>query len=360
MSERPRILIVDDDPGARETAHMLLLTEGYEILFATSGLEAIAALPDVQPDVILLDVMMPGVDGFEVCRRLKATDAWKHIPIILVTALDSKENMVRGLEAGADDFVNKPINKLELRARVRSMLRIKARHDDMVKILHLREDLSRMLMHDIRTPLTAMLIYCDLLEKEPLSEKQNRFLDTLRNQAIRMNSFLTDMLLMAKMEQGKLLLNQVWVDVRDLVAAAYRSFLPLAESRKLTFVLDLPENSLRQYLDANLWQRLLDNLISNALKFSLANGAVTLRLTAPVSNYEGTHFLLQIIDEGPGIPPAYRETIFDQFEIVASGQRDVTQVGLGLAFCKMVVQAHRGRIYVTANEPRGAIFNVEV
>ena len=126
MDEKPRILVVDDESSARNTLEAFLFGEGYDLAFAASGPEALARLDELVPDLILLDVMMPGMDGFKVCQRLKTDKRWRHIPIILVTVLDSKEDLARGLDAGADDFLSKPVNGLELRARVRSMLRIKS------------------------------------------------------------------------------------------------------------------------------------------------------------------------------------------------------------------------------------------
>lgn len=359
MNRKPYVLVVDDDPSARETTELLLMPEGYEIHFAVSGPDALSQLAQRQPDVILLDVMMPGMDGYEVCRRLKAAAAWRHIPVILVTALDTKENLAIGLEAGADDFVSKPVNKLELRARVRSMLRIKQRHDELEQLMRLREDLSNMVMHDMRSPLTAMALYLDLLEKEPLSEQAQNNLKTLRSQASRLNSFITDMLVMTKLEQGKLVLYNTDIEMKELLTTIYQNYKPLAESRNLNLVLELPDEPLHWAGDTNLWQRVLDNLISNALKFSWPGGTVTLRMEpAPLNGSH--HFCLQVVDEGPGVPPEYRETVFDKFQIASVRRRDVTQMGLGLAFCKLVVEAHRGRIYITENEPQGAIFNVEL
>jgi len=149
-NERSQILIVDDDPNARDTLEALLIQEGHDLVTASNGQQALDVLNDLAPDAILLDVMMPGMDGFEVCQRIKADERWRHIPVILVTALDSKEDLVRGLDAGADDFVSKPVNGTELRARVRSMLRIKGQYDLLEKqrqeleaTLHLKEELER-------------------------------------------------------------------------------------------------------------------------------------------------------------------------------------------------------------------------
>lgn len=362
MNKKPQILIVDDEPYARQTIEMLLLKESYELFFAEDAHEALAQLDDEIPDVILSDVMMPNMDGFELCQRIKRNPKWSHVPIILVTALDSKQDLARGLEAGADDFLHKPINGLELRARVRSMLRIKLRHDDLQAALQMRQDLANMIVHDIRSPLSTILIYCDLLEAEMGGNVQT--LETIRGEANRLSSFLTDMLMMAKMEHGRLMLSQSPVDVNELAISVRDSYEPMARLKEINLQLDLPDESNRMLLDANLWRRVLDNLVSNAVKFSPTGGNITLRvryLSNGVSNNGGApHLNLQVIDEGPGIAEEHYETIFDKFKIVATGRRDVKQVGLGLAFCKMVVEAHNGRISVGANEPRGSIFTVEV
>jgi signal transduction histidine kinase len=362
MKDKRQILIVDDDASARQTMEMLLLREEYDLFFVTSGPEALHQLDTLAPDVILLDVMMPGMDGYEVCQRLKANARWQHIPVILVTALDSKEDLARGLDAGADDFLHKPVNSLELRARIRSMLRIKKRHDDLAAMMRLREDLSNMIVHDIRSPLTTILLYCDLLQGGLGATANMEYVETIRVEVNRLTSLINDMLLMAKMEQGRVILNRTPVDINQLVTAVYESFRPMAQARKIKFVLKAPEQWPRLSLDANLWRRMVDNLVSNALKFSPDGGTVTLQVRYPAREGQaaGPQLRLDVIDEGPGIPAEHRDTIFDKFKIVAAGRRDIAQVGLGLAFCKMVVEAHQGRIAVEANEPQGAIFVVEV
>lgn len=355
MNEKPVILIVDDDPIARQTAEMMLLRQGYALYFAASGVEALECLPVVKPDVILLDVMMPGMDGFAVCQALKTAVSTQHIPVVLVTALDGREDLVRGLDAGADDFIHKPVSGLELRARVRSMLRIKQRHDDLQTLMRLRQDLADMIIHDIRSPLTTITMYCDLLQNFTDPQGQE-VLQTITGQVNRLNSYLTDMLMMAKMENGSLVLLSTAVNLNDLLQSTCETFGPLATQKSVALELELPPEPLVANLDANLWQRLLDNLLSNALKFSPVAGHITLCLRPMADG----HFRLEVRDEGPGIPPEHRQTIFDKFQIVAAGRRDVKQVGLGLAFCRLVVEAHNGHISVTANKPHGAIFTLEV
>ncbi|NJN54565.1 MAG: hypothetical protein HC804_07300 [Anaerolineae bacterium] len=259
--------------------------------------------------------------------------------------------------------MHKPYNGLELRARVRSMLRIKERHDELETALQLRQDLSSMIVHDIRSPLSAILISCDLLEMAVGGDSSP--LSTIRSEATRLSGFLTDMLMMAKMEHGRLLLTRTAVNMNELLMAVRDGFVPMAGLKDISLVLEMPENICKLSVDDSLWRRVLDNLLTNAIKFSPTGGKITLRLVYPEQEpHDGSttavQMRLQVIDEGPGIPEDHRETVFDKFKIVASKRRDVSQVGLGLAFCKMVVDAHDGRIFVEPNEPRGSVFIIEL
>lgn len=365
MSKTPQLLIVDDEPSARQTMEMLLLKEKYTLHFAVNGPDALKVLEIISPDVILLDVMMPGMDGFEVCRYVKQHHEWQHIPIILVTALDTKQDLARGLDSGADDFLHKPFNGLELRARVRSMLRIKHRHDELEAALRLREDLSNMIVHDIRGPLSSIMIYCDLAETY-LPEGQPNHITTIRNETDRLNSFLTDMLMMAKMEHGRFMLSCTSEDIVSIVRERAINYQTMAQLKKIEFELLIPEVQHVVSIDANLWRRVFDNLLSNALKFSPTGGKITIsvELVTPTDTVdfeeEDSTIFIHIKDEGPGIPVEHFDTIFDKYKIVATGRRDIAQVGLGLAYCKMVVDAHNGRIYVNPNTPRGSIFTVQL
>ena len=362
--ENPHILIVDDEPSARDTLEALLFRQGYDLAFAASGPEALACLNEIEPDVILLDVMMPGMDGFRVCQRLKTDKRWRHIPIVLVTALDSKEDLALGLDAGADDFLSKPVNGLELRARVRSMVRIKKQHDELEAILHLREDLANMIVHDMRSPLAAILGFSELLKRKITVRDDLEDIEVIWTQARRLESFLNDMLLLAKMEKGKLILDRSTVDISQLVLEVEKSHDFIARSKRFNLVTDLPEESRPILLDVSLFQRVLDNLISNALEFSPAESTVTLRVEYPrvktALHSPQPHVRIQVLDEGPGIPEEHRDRIFDKFETVALKSGGVPQVGLGLTFCRMVVEAHGGQIFVDANEPKGSVFTMEI
>ncbi|MBD1923525.1 response regulator [Microcoleus sp. FACHB-831] len=137
-NKKHSILLIDDEESIFEVIEGLLYREGYNLTYIDSGKEALNRIDEIQPDVILLDLMMPEMDGIETCKLIKSNEGWRHIPIIMVTALSSKEDLARSLNAGADDFVSKPINSIELRARVRSMLRIKLQYDALSATQRLR------------------------------------------------------------------------------------------------------------------------------------------------------------------------------------------------------------------------------
>lgn len=355
------ILIVDDEPSARDTLEALLFPEGYNLILAASGQEALEVLPEANPDVILLDVMMPGMNGFEVCKFLKASRRWQHVPVLLVTALDTTEDLVRGFQAGANDFLHKPVNGLELQVRVRSMLHIKKQHDELQANLRLREDLSNMIVHDMKTPLSVILLYGNMLRDLLTEERDLNRMDKLIAAGRRLDSFSNDLLVVAKTQADKLVLNRSNVDINQLVHKVEQSHIDVAQSRGIQLELIVPAESQQLLLDENLFQRVLDNLLSNAIKFSPKQSHVALQvefLNGPDPQIPQAR--ISVIDEGRGIPETARPRIFDTYEIIKMKEGGVRQVGLGLAFCKMVVDAHGGRIYVNANEPQGSIFTIEI
>jgi len=367
MQEQPQILIVDDEVTSRDTLEALLSQEPYDLNCAANGRELLARLEEGEPDVILLDVMMPGMDGFEICQHLKADKHWQHIPIVLITALNSKEEVVRGLDAGADEFISKPVEGLELRARVRSMLRIKQQYDQLKATMQLREDLAHMLVHDMRVPLTMIMGYTSLLlmvENELTPENLDK-VERINKQATRLHMFVDDLLAMAKMERGELILNRSRVEIIPLLREVERDHRSMARLKQVDFVVELPKAMEGQsWLDATLLQRVVDNLLSNAFKFSSAGDTVTLRVEYPQVNDDTSPskpvIRIKVFDEGPGISREDRERIFDKFEVVSLRRANISQVGLGLAFCKFVVEAHGGRIWAEANQPQGSVFIVEI
>ena len=351
----PRILIVDDDALSREILAERLEFLACEPTAVAGGRELFERIEEIDPDVILLDVMMPEIDGLSVCRQLKSDPRWRHVPIILVTALNSREDLIRGLDTGADEFLSKPVNGEELRARIRSMLRIKYQYDELQQLLTLREDLVNMMVHDLRNPLATIVIYHGLLRlMGQLSGRQLEALDVIQNQAQRLESLLNDMLILAKMRHGALTLNRDEVDVVALIEQVRHLYSHQATSVDKHLEIEIGEGGQLVSLDSNLFRRILDNLYSNALKYSAANTTVIIRIL-----FSSEMLLVEVIDEGIGIPADKQQQIFEKF---ATGQtlEEVSQVGLGLAFCKLAVEAHDGLISLRDNEPKGSIFSFQI
>ncbi|NEP39088.1 MULTISPECIES: hybrid sensor histidine kinase/response regulator [Okeania] len=351
----PSILVIDDEPNNFDVIEALLSDQDYELYYAASGEEGIANLETYNPDLILLDVMMPGIDGIEVCRQIKAMSAWQAVPIIMVTALSAKSDLANCLNAGADDFISKPVNTIELRARVSSMLRIKHQYDNLQTMLKLREDMVKMVVHDLRNPLTIILFGLELLKNPNYpQDQQNIKLNQVYSSAQTLQVLIDDLLNMALLESGQIRLNRTQVKLCSLIESAISNFEAVAEQKNQSLVSQLPEAICKKVtIDVTLYHRVLDNLISNAIKFSPHKSKIIVSLELLNSG----DCRIQVIDSGPGVPEQLQQKIFEKYE-VGTMMSGVSQIGLGLAFCKMVVEAHGDKICVISNQPQGAIFEI--
>jgi signal transduction histidine kinase len=354
VDNKNSILIVDDEPSGFDVIEGILFGENYELHYASSGAAAIKRIETVPLDLVLLDVMMPDMDGIEVCRWIKSSSA-QHIPVIMVTALSSKVVLARCLETGADDFVDKPVNPLELRARVRSMLRIKKQHDALQTALQLRQDMSDMVIHDLRNPLTSIILSCAILKRTELQGMQHHKVEQILQAGQQLQSMIDSLLLMAKLEAGKMVLERSSVDLCELAQQCLADFRAIAATKQIELCGHLPIQRHPVYVDVTLFRRIFDNLLSNAIKFSVYQSQVTVRISFP----SPTGARIEIADQGVGIKADLRQTIFEKYA-VGDLVNGVPQMGLGLAFCKMAIDAHNGKIFVEENQPTGAIFIVEI
>ncbi|TAF07849.1 MAG: hybrid sensor histidine kinase/response regulator [Nostocales cyanobacterium] len=356
MEKPAKILIIDDEPDNFDVIDALLDSEGYELSYVANGLQALDILASFQPDVILLDVMMPQMNGIEFCQKFKSKIQWKHIPVIMVTALSSKEDLSQCIAVGADDFISKPVNGMELRARVRSMLRIKQQYDYLQENLQLREDLSNMIVHDLRNPLTSIILSAEMLRvanlsPERLLQKSHQIIASGQQ----LQAMIDSLLLMAKLESGKLILQRTDVDLCELCSLAISDLQPIVIHKNLELISDLPQFGGSISLDCNLFRRVIDNLLSNAIKFTKPNSKIILHADYPAPG----RAKIQVVDSGPGVKEELRQVIFEKYEI-GTFKQAASQIGLGLAFCKMTVEAHGGKIKVESNEPQGAVFTIEI
>ncbi|MDP5016318.1 hybrid sensor histidine kinase/response regulator [Anabaena sp. UHCC 0187] len=356
MKKLNSVLVVDDEPDNFDVIEALLINEKYELNYASNGSKALERMNMIQPDLILLDVMMPELNGIEVCQIIKANLKWQHIPIIMVTALNSKEDLAMCLAAGADDFVSKPVNKTELQARIRSMLRLKQQYDALEELTKLREDMVNMIVHDLRNPLANILLCAEILQLPniPHTAYQPK-LEQIVFGVQQLQSMIDTLLWTAKLESGQMTLNRQDVDLYYVCISVLKDFQLLTTQKNIQLIGDLPEPGHFVSLDIAVFRRVLDNLISNALKFSPNNSQVMLRVYYPTS----AQVVIQVSDAGIGVPEQLKQTIFDKYA-VGNPVQGVSQTGLGLAFCKMVIDAHGGTIFIEDNQPTGSIFTINM
>ncbi|UBF29368.1 hybrid sensor histidine kinase/response regulator [Kovacikia minuta CCNUW1] len=364
MDRMQSVWVVDDEPNGFEVIELLLRREGYRLTYFDSGIEALNRLesspPDVPlPDVILLDVMMPELDGIETCRRVKANPNWQPIPVIMVTALDSKEDLARSLESGADDFLTKPVNGLELRARVRSMLRIKQQYDALQATLNLRRDLSKLVVEDLRQPMSTVLLGSHLLLQSNLEPQDRQRAELVYAAGSEIDAVINGLVRLAKMESGRLVLNRVEVDLCELAEVVIANFQPIADAKQIQLLLELSEQRRWVAIDTNLFHRLLDNLIANAIQSSPTGSTITVQIELPDRSESVRHALVRVVDQGSSLSKDLQQSILSQYE---SGTLTcgTSQIGLSLAFCKMVAEAHGGKITIEQNPPQGSVVTVEI
>jgi two-component system sensor histidine kinase/response regulator len=351
----PAILIVDDAIENYETIEALLDEFDYQLHYAPNGQKALDALELFNPDVILLDVMMPGIDGIEVCRQIRARPIWKAVPIAMVTALDSKTDLAHCLEAGANDFISKPIDKLELCARLRSLLRIKQQYDEVRDLICEREAMVRTIVHDLRNPLTSILLCVQTLQDPRFPQKDWPEMLGLISQAGHfLQSAIDDLLATTLLEAGQMRFKPELIDLCMPLTESIAGLEQLAAQKSQHLIAHFsscPTSSFE--VDIMAIRRAIDNLIANAIKFAPYDSEIYIELDL----VDEDTAIIRVCDYGPGVPDTLRDKIFEPYE-VGSLKSGVVQIGLGLAFCKLAIEAHGGSIRVRPNQPEGSIFEV--
>lgn len=363
-----RILVVDDTAANVRLLAGILKIAGYDVVTAQSGPEALDLLAEITPDVVLLDVMMPDMDGFEVCRRIRGLAGNTSLPVVMVTALQEAADRVRALEAGADDFLTKPVDEVEVIARVRSLVRVKRQRDDLERAYadlqraeSMRDSLTAMLVHDLRTPLTSIIGPLEMLGAEltsQLNAEQKELLTMCTRSGYRLLSLVNDLLDVSKMESGEMTLHRTAVQPADLAADAAQQLTPLAREKGINLVRRIAPNLPPLDADPELLGRVLVNLIGNALKFTPSDGTIT--VSARHDEQEAA-VVFTVHDTGEGIPQEAFGRIFDKFGQVETRQAGrKMSTGLGLTFCKMAVEAHGGRIQVESAVGQGSTFSFTI
>jgi two-component system sensor histidine kinase/response regulator len=343
------VLLVDDFPDTLALYEAMLSESGHRVRTATGGLEALKQVEEHEPELVLLDVSMPGMDGFEVLRRLRERRNGGPAVIMLTAARREPHAIEAGLKEGADAYLTKPIDTRELLARVRAALetfRLK-------RLLEAqRRDHIAMLVHDLRHPLSSLGLLAEVLDAEDLpgSERQSA-VSQMRGLCREMARLVDGVLVASRLEAGVFSVEPRVTSVRSIVQPMLAVFTPVAMSRRVALEFE-GSLDLDVYADPQKLRQALDNLLANALKLTPRGGRVRLRVSQHLKET-----IFEISDSGPGVAPQETETIFDRYHQGSHG-RAAGGAGLGLAIARGIAEAHHGTISVATGDLGGAAFRI--
>jgi signal transduction histidine kinase len=353
------VLVVDDDPSICELITKVLTGDGYQVVVASRGDEGLAQVRVCHPDIIPLDVAMPGMNGIEVCRRLHSDPETAHLPVLMITGHRRRETRLEGIAAGARDFLLKPLDIADFRVRVRNAGEMKRLYDEseqrfkhIKELENLRDSLVHMIVHDLKSPLSAVLGNLQLMEMslpgEADSDIQTALADGL-DSAWKMNEMVRSILEVSKLESGEISLDLEETALGDIAEQA-RSDLGPEETSRVSITESPAPGRVRVLLDIGMVQRVFMNLLANALAHSPEEHPVLIHISQ-----DDTVGRVRVVDKGPGIPEEFREKVFEKFGQIDRAKRIRRgSVGLGLAFCKLAVEAHGGCIGIEESEGGGS------
>jgi two-component system sensor histidine kinase/response regulator len=353
---KPLIFIVDDVPGNLQVLIHILKQEEYRIAAAGNGHQALDMIPAARPDLVLLDIMMPGMDGYEVCRQLKTNPAAADIPIIFLTAKAETADIVKGFELGAVDYVTKPFNPAELLVRVKTHLELKFSREKLTDLIAARDKFFSIIAHDLRNPVQNLILSSELLRSsyDSFDEAERMdYIQGINNSANHISSLLETLLDWSRVQSGTMELYREKIDITSLAADNIDLLKENAVKKNITVSSQIPANTYA-FADKNMIGTVIRNLISNAVKFTNPGGEV--KITAiPAST--GNSIEITVSDNGIGIK---EENIAGLFRIDVQkktrGTAKEKGTGLGLLLCKEFIEKNKGSIKVVSTPGKGSDF----
>jgi two-component system sensor histidine kinase/response regulator len=354
------VLVVDDSEKNRRLVGSVLSNSHYEVLFAKSGAEALEQIAARVPDLVLLDLMMPGIDGLEVCKRLKANPLAVGVPIIFLTAAQDVEATVKGLELGAVDFINKPFHVPELLARVRTHVELKRTRDELHKIIIEKNELMSAVAHDLKNPLSAVRFNALMLREPQKPAIHAELVQGVVEACEGMLAFIEDRLERNARETRGGELNIQQVELADVLTCVVRQNLVLANAKNSVIELVSGDGGpVVVTADFHGLCEVLDNLVSNALKFSPPESCV--KITVEKSTADRPSVKLTVGDEGPGLTAEDRTHLFEPYRrLSAKPTAGESSTGLGLNIAQRLMEQMGGAIGCDSQPGKGARFWINV
>lgn len=351
------ILIVDDLQRNLQVLGGILVSQQFEVMFATNGEAALARVEARRPDLILLDLMMPGMDGMEVCRRLKANPKTIDIPVLFLTAANEADLAARAIGSGAVDFVVKPFNTPELLARVRAHVALKRTRDELRRIILEKNELMSAVAHDLKNPISSLRFSALMLQEQGIKPPDRRaeLVESMVESCDAVLAFIQDRL---ERSARTARLEQVSVHPLDLVEVmniVLTQNLPAASQKEIDLAVDFPdEERIQVCADHGALCRVLNNLVSNAIKFSPPGRRVELAVTGP---HQNNRIRTEVRDQGPGISEDDRNRLFQPYvRLSARPTAGESSTGLGLSIARDLVEKMGGEIGCESSRGEGACF----
>ncbi|HEV2187087.1 MAG TPA: hybrid sensor histidine kinase/response regulator [Stellaceae bacterium] len=363
------VLIVDDDPIVRSLMRATLEVDGYDVIEAGDGDEACSLVEAHRPSLLVADVVMPRMDGFSLVRELRSQADWSYLPILMATGLDDVPSITKAYEAGATDFISKPINWVVLGHRVRYMLRanqafeeLRQNQDRLIAAKEEAEAASRAkteflanMGHELRTPLNAIIGFSEIMREGtfgPLSDKYAEYATAIADSGGHLLAVINDILDMARAEANRLVLVEEEVEIARAVAFSIGTIEEMARRADIDCRSDIPQDLPRFFGDAAKLRQILINLLSNAVKFTPAGG----RVSVSVERDAEDRLAFRVADTGIGIPSDKLPVVLAPFGQIESGlNRKYDGIGLGLPLAKRLVEMHGGSMEIASEPGKGTV-----
>jgi two-component system sensor histidine kinase/response regulator len=369
-SHQDKILIVDDNKANRDIAFNFLVNANYRVITAPSGDEALKILKVDKPDLILLDIMMPGISGFEVCKKIKANPDTTDIPVIFLTALNQSDDFVKGFEYGAVDYMIKPFSRNIFLTRVKNQIELVRRNKVILRQNHilkqLNEDKNGLLaitVHDLKNPLQVILSASEMLVRQ-IDPEENptayEMIDSIIFSAKKANNIIQDLLEVQALEEGKIKADLSVFDARDIAITLVDDYLYIAHNKHIELIYEESDEPCLMLSDSRKLSRIIENLLSNAIKFSHKNTKVILKCNLDTTDFDEKLIHISISDQGPGFLDEDIPKIFSKFsKLSARPTADESSTGLGLSIVKKLTELLDGVIFFETAPGKGTCFHLK-
>lgn len=362
LDMKPNILVVDDTPANLQVLSGMLKEKGYKARTVLNGKLALQAVLNDPPDLILLDINMPDMNGFEVCQRLKADPETAQIPIIFISALNEISDIVKGFGVGAVDYIAKPINEAEVLARVKTHLDLrlmqkaqKRLYDQLQEASATKDKFFSIIAHDLRNPFNSLIGFIELILNnidQYSQETMKKYLNLVLSSSKNLYSLLSNLLSWSQLHRGMIKCNSEYFAVSNMIDECLNIYHSQAGQKGISLINNVPDD-LIVYADSNMVKTIHRNLFSNALKYTAAGGTITASAVSSDPFVE-----ISIADTGIGMSPKVLDRLFKIDSTNSTkGLDGETGTGLGLILCKEMVEINGGKIKVESEVGIGTTFS---